>query len=407
MIFEKIYQYSFLGLCGLWIPFPQLGSKLIALLGVVVVIGAFQKKLEFKFNGIFLGFSVLYALYALYIFNNTTAVNEGPYLEYKLSLVVFPLLLSFKPQQKIERSIVMTSVVSGAFLLGLLYIVRAVGKYFISHDAQVFHSSWFAYNHHPSYAAVFFSFAVFYLLHTFKERQGAQKWITVGLIAFFTLLHIPLESLAGILLLGIIFSYFLLRWAWHQFNKAIFMSLILLGLLCVKGLLTLQRSLEQNISDTLLVSKRYLTDPQKFVKECPQKMTGNQARLILWTISGEIIAAHPLGVGISGLDAEMSRKLHVLGFHEMAAKHWNPHNQFLQLTAEIGWLGLLLFISILIAIARLAWQRKDQLLGFLLLSLVLNALFESMLQRQSGIVFYLLFLSAFIAIITIPKTEEA
>lgn len=136
-------------------------------------------------------------------------------------------------------------------------------------------------------------------------------------------------------------------------------------------------------------------------------MTGNQARLILWTISGEIIAAHPLGVGISGLDLEMSRKLHVLGFHEMAAKHWNPHNQFLQLTAEIGWLGLLLFISILIAIARLAWQRKDQLLGFLLLSLVLNSLFESMLQRQSGIVFYLLFLSAFIAIITYSKNEEA
>jgi hypothetical protein len=61
----------------------------------------------------------------------------------------------------------------------------------------------------------------------------------------------------------------------------------------------------------------------------------------------------------------------------------------------------------LIAIARLAWQRKDQLLGFLLLSLVLNSLFESMLQRQSGIVFYLLFLSAFIAIITYSKNEEA
>ncbi|MEY3682583.1 MAG: hypothetical protein RLZZ289_1113, partial [Bacteroidota bacterium] len=113
MTFEKIYQYTFLGLCGLWIPFPQLGSLLIALFGVLVLIGAFQKKLEFKFNGIFLGFSVLYALYALYVFNNTTTVNEGPYLEYKLSLVVFPLLLSFRPQQKIERSKVMTSVVSG------------------------------------------------------------------------------------------------------------------------------------------------------------------------------------------------------------------------------------------------------------------------------------------------------
>lgn len=407
MTFEKIYQYTFLGLCGLWIPFPQLGSKLIALFGVVVVIGAFQKKLEFKFNGIFLGFSVLYALYALYVFNNTTTVNEGPYLEYKLSLVVFPLLLSFRPQQKIERSKVMTSVVSGAFLLGLLYIVRAVGKYFISHDTQVFHSSWFAYNHHPSYAAVFFSFAVFYLLLNFSERSGTQKWLATGLIMFFTILHIPLESMAGLLFLAFVYAFFIAKSILQYLSLKKTAALIVGLVVFVFAMFRIQPGLKTDLINTQKSSIAFLADPQKFVKECPQKMTGNQARLILWTISGEIIAAHPLGVGISGLDAEMSRKLHVLGFHEMAAKHWNPHNQFLQLTAEIGWLGLLLFISILIAIARLAWQRKDQLLGFLLLSLVLNSLFESMLQRQSGIVFYLLFLSAFIAIITYSKNEEA
>ena len=407
MTFEKIYQYTFLGLCGLWIPFPQLGSLLIALFGVLVLIGAFQKKLEFKFNGIFLGFSVLYALYALYIFNNNTTVNEGPYLEYKLSLVVFPLLLSFRPQQKIERSKVMTSVVSGAFLLGLLYIVRAVGKYFISHDTQVFHSSWFAYNHHPSYAAVFFSFAVFYLLLNFSERSGTQKWLATGLIMFFTILHIPLESMAGLLFLAFVYAFFIAKSILQYLSLKKTAALIVGLVVFIFTLFRIQPGLKTDLINTQKSSFEFLANPQKFVKECPQKMTGNQARLILWTISGEIIAAHPLGVGISGLDAEMSRKLHVLGFHEMAAKHWNPHNQFLQLTAEIGWLGLLLFISILIAIARLAWQRKDQLLGFLLLSLVLNSLFESMLQRQSGIVFYLLFLSAFIAIITYSKNEEA
>jgi O-antigen ligase len=136
-------------------------------------------------------------------------------------------------------------------------------------------------------------------------------------------------------------------------------------------------------------------------------MSGNQARLILWTISGEIIAEHPLGVGISGLDIEMSKRLHKLGFHEMAAKHWNPHNQFIQLTAELGWFGLLWFLGILLAISRMAWQRRDIILAFLVSSFVLNALFESMLQRQSGIVFYLLFLSAFISIITPPKPTNA
>jgi hypothetical protein len=40
-------------------------------------------------------------------------------------------------------------------------------------------------------------------------------------------------------------------------------------------------------------------------------------------------------------------------------------------------------------------------------SFVINSLFESMLQRQSGIVFYLLFLSAFISIINPPKQIKA
>jgi O-antigen ligase len=172
-------------------------------------------------------------------------------------------------------------------------------------------------------------------------------------------------------------------------------------------MLRIQPGLKTDLINTQKSSITFLADPQKFVKECPQKMSGNQARLILWTTSSEIISAHPLGVGISGLDIEMSRKFHQLGFHELAAKHWNPHNQFLQITAELGWLGLLLFSGILFGLARLAWQRKDLLLGFVVTSLFFNSLFESMLQRQSGIIFYLLFLSAFISILTHQKQKEA
>ena len=407
MTFDKIYQYSFLLLSALWIPFPKLGGLSIALFACVVIFGSIKQKLKFQIDAVFIGFGVLYLLYAFSIFNSASPQRELPFLEYKLSLFIFPFLFSFRPPQAIERKKVLDTFVWACVLLGLLYIGNASISYISTGQTQNFHSSWFAYNHHPSYAAAFFSLAIFYLLDTLKEKSGFQRILSIGLILFLSILHIPLESLAGILMLVCIFCYFVLNWAWHNFHKALFMAMILLGMFTIRGLLFLQPSLEANIKHTLELTKDYISDPQTFIENCPQKMSGNQARLILWTISGEIIAEHPLGVGISGLDIEMSKRLHKLGFHEMAAKHWNPHNQFIQLTAELGWFGLLWFLGILLAISRMAWQRRDIILAFLVSSFVLNALFESMLQRQSGIVFYLLFLSAFISIITPPKPTNA
>ncbi|MEN9742559.1 MAG: hypothetical protein RLZZ65_364 [Bacteroidota bacterium] len=407
MIFEKVYYYCCLALFTIWLPFPKMGSLLIALFGVVVLWGIFQKKLRFELNSTLVAFSALYALYAVYILNSPYLEQETKFLEYKLSFLAFPILFSFKPSFILERKKIMEFVLGAIFLLGLLYIGHAIFQYFLHHDTQVFHSSWFAYNHHPSYAAVFFSFAIFYLLETFSERSGKQKWLAIGLLIFFTFLHIPLESMAGLLFLALVYAFFIVKSILQYLSYRKIAALIVGLIIFVFAMLRIQPGLKTDLINTQKSSIAFLADPQEFVNECPQKMSGNQARLILWTTNSEIISKHPLGVGISGLDIEMSRKFHQLGFHELAAKHWNPHNQFLQITAELGWLGLLLFLVILFRIARMAWQRKDLLLGFLVTSLIFNSLFESMLQRQSGIIFYLLFLSAFISILTLQKPKEA
>lgn len=135
-------------------------------------------------------------------------------------------------------------------------------------------------------------------------------------------------------------------------------------------------------------------------------MSGNQARLVVWTITGQIISDHPFGIGLGNLEGEMKHRLIQLNQHELVEKNYNPHNQFLQLAAEIGLFGLLLFLITLFFIVRFAVQRKDELLVFLVFSLTLNCLFESMLQRQSGIVFYMMMISAMLTVIQLPKHAE-
>jgi len=407
MTFDKIYQYAFLLLSALWIPFPKLGGIAIALFACVVIFGVFKQKLKFQLHPVFIGFVLLYALYALTILTGTDIHKDLPQLEYKLSLVIFPILFSFKPVQGLERKKVLDTFVCACVLLGVLYLGNAIFSFIQTGETQNFHSSWFAFNHHPSYAAAFFSLAIFYLLSTMETLKLKHKIGAISIVSFLSLLHFPLESMAGILILVGVYFFFFIKWSVKRLSKKL---IFIIGLSCaifIFGFLRFQPGLGTDFKNTVQSSISFVTNPQQFIQNCPQKMSGNQARLILWTISGEIIAQHPFGIGMSGLDSELSKKLHHLGFHEIAAKHWNPHNQFLQLTAELGWFALLLLLGTILFLVKIAWQRKDLIFGFMIASFVINSLFESMLQRQSGIVFYLLFLSAFISIINPPKQIKA
>jgi O-antigen ligase len=76
--------------------------------------------------------------------------------------------------------------------------------------------------------------------------------------------------------------------------------------------------------------------------------------------------------------------------HQFAKKQYNPHNQFLQITLEIGILGILLFFSLFVIGFKIAYKHGNWILAIVLFNLFFNSIFESMLQRQSGIVFYTL-----------------
>jgi O-antigen ligase len=73
---------------------------------------------------------------------------------------------------------------------------------------------------------------------------------------------------------------------------------------------------------------------------------------------------------------------------ELAKEELYPHNQFFQTTLEIGVFGILILLSIIGYGFYAAFKENDYLLMLIVGSLFFNSLFESMLQRHSGIVIY-------------------
>jgi O-antigen ligase len=106
----------------------------------------------------------------------------------------------------------------------------------------------------------------------------------------------------------------------------------------------------------------------------------------------EEIKRHPFGVGTGNAESTLEHGLNAMGQIELAQLNRNPHNQFMQTTLETGIVGLVLFLTILVFGITFGIKTGNPLLVLVSFCLAFNSLFESMLQRQSGVVFFTLLL---------------
>mgnify|MGYP000844552643 FL=1 len=135
-------------------------------------------------------------------------------------------------------------------------------------------------------------------------------------------------------------------------------------------------------------------------------MSGSETRLVLWTVSGQIIKDYPLGVGTGNVDDILVSRLSKLNQKELAKQRLNPHNQYFQTAIEIGFIGLIVLLSILFYGLKVGYKHRTWLLIILVANLGFNMLFESMLQRQSGIVFYTFWICLLVAYQTSQKINH-
>lgn len=156
--------------------------------------------------------------------------------------------------------------------------------------------------------------------------QAGSRGVLLGLVAA-TFVLWPLLSLAGTRR-----SWFLKPWLAVPFTL----------LLVAGGCISLWRYLPQPEKTALTA------DP---VPRIEPSMTSAEERFILWRHAVEEANAHPLlGVGIGQWKLVAGRS-GIRGFHQGFATRFytSTHNDYVQVAAETGWLGLLLFLSLPLA----------------------------------------------------------
>jgi O-antigen ligase len=400
--------FSFLFFCV-----PNLTSLGVILFIPLVLTGIFRKELRFHFESPQVLLISVYILYLIGIFFTENMYLASRYAENKLSFLIFPLLFLFRPTFALSHASLLIGSALGIIVASISGIISAYSCFAQGGDLRTcFTSVYISTLHHPTYFATFVALVVFGVWDAFLRKAPFFKVSWILPFSLFALVMFTLcLSLSAFLFVAMLVAAIVLRWIRNRYGKKVFRAFLLLTPVIISLFLVLMPGLRNDVRYTYSTVQKYMQDPKGFLSGKTGYKTGNEVRLVMWTVTSEEIAKHPLGVGTGNVDAHLSHRLKEYGQLDLAkqddhgAIQYNPHNQFLQTGLEIGLFGLFVLLLFMSQTWRLARNYKNYLLMAVVASLVVNSLFESMLQRQSGIVFYA-FWMCLLTLISVTNTKN-
>ena len=323
-------------------------------------------------------------------------------LEVKMMLLIAPLLLRgcdfiyIRRRNLLLLVFVAGNLMAGIFLLGLaLYHslhYNGVQWEFNPVSNTYWKTSYFFYSDfsailHPSYYAMYLAFSMAILFYFMNVPWLRRRWLQQGLIAacivFILILLYLLSSKAGIiagfltlicgLYAGIISR---LPWRWRAGVVAVVTLAFALVFLLNQRFATTRSSLHA------LIRGDHST-----------LMPGNESeslndRLTVWPVAFGVGCGHFwTGAGTGDGKDMMMEKYKALGMKRALEHQHNAHNQYLETFAAQGIMGVLALLAMFL-IPLLAALRYREFLPMMFLGIVMvNFLFESMLNTQAGVLF--------------------
>ena len=334
---------------------------------------------------LFLG---LYALYAMGMLYTQNTVNGLFDLVLKLSMVVFPLIMlsgtAMIDRVKLNR--VLLSFVIGCLAICLFLAIRAFHAYSLTKDLTKFTYVDLSYIMHPGYLAMYLTFALIIVFLTIFEKTTSWMYLAVRIIVmlFFALFIMLLSSKAGILSL-LFAAVFMLVFLIYKKKYLMVILAIIVAIVMVFMVLKYSKFTIVRIKAAYNVLVNY-----KGISTQTDDSTSD--RIVIWRVSEKVIKANPLfGVGTGDVKDALMQVYKTDSVDFAVKKSLNAHNQYIQTTVAIGLIGGSVLLMSLLLPLYWALKRRNWIYVFFLMLILLNFLFESMLERQAGVIFYAFF----------------
>ena len=313
----------------------------------------------------------------------------------RLSLFIFPLALVI-PGKKIEtKGKILLKLFAGSTLFFIICcFLNAFYKSIVFQNGQLlfnphpsegywmsyFYGSYFSFNQHPSYLAMYATLSVFIAFESWSDKSIKTRqrilWLVTGIFLLFSIYF--LSSRAGFLALVILLPFYFFYKLKKVFKGIIIILSVLVFLLAS---ITILRTNERigivlnQISDGTFKEK-----------------ASHDSRILIWGSSFQIIRNNfILGVGTGDVRDELMKEYKIIGDEDLIKSQYNAHNQFIEIFLENGIIGLILFLTIIGTMIYIAITDKNLLYGVFIIMMVVFFMFETILYRLAGVAFFSLF----------------
>lgn len=388
IFYSKIHFYLIASLAFL-LPLGKILWLCIALLIINWLLqGNFKSRFaSLQHKKFILLFCSIYIIYAIGLFNSVNKYNGSLDLQIKCSLFMFPLIFASSSSldfSKIKN--VLLCFIAGNFLASCVCLFKALYVYLTTQQNHFFYEE-FSVFLHPSYFAMYVNFAVvsiLYLMFKEKFKNNYFDYLLVFLIFFFTIIVLLLSSKMGIFTLLLIYlGYIFFLIAKHKKYLSGIVTLFLLMVVIFISINYFPSATQRiNTIKTVLLQKNIDN----------KESESTTVRILIWKASVSIIKENFLfGVGTGDANDELVKEYEKKGMTGALEHKLNAHNQFLQTFIELGVIGFVLLLLIFILPFYQAMKSGNSLYMLFLIIIALNILVESMLERQSGIIFYTFF----------------
>ncbi len=313
-------------------------------------------------------------------------------LELKIPLMLFPVIFStsrsliFRGKRIINVFLV---YMAGCFFSTMIFIFNAFTKYLQSNSYDEFYYTRLAMYQHTTYMSMFLNLALamaLFLLLFRRQMLGMQVQVfLVALIPYYFILIVMLSSKAGIFCMAIVFMVSII--AMLLYGKKKLHAIGLFAAICIAFAIA-QSMFPSSFGRMKAVSHTISSRPQAGTNA----IESTAERVLIWDAALTIVKQNLIvGVGTGDVKDALFAQYKLNSFKSGTLMKLNAHNQYLQTFIALGLSGIIILLFGFIWPLWISLKKSYLIYVAFIFIVAFNFLFESMLERQAGMMFYAFF----------------
>ncbi len=356
--------------------FPLMSSYLTVTM--VVTAGAKiikQKKFPVKFPH---SLKWLVAYY-LWVFIGIFFTSNHPALftdlRIKIPFVLFPVLFSII---SIDLKKLKYAFIAGNVIAVLICFSNALAYWFFQKTTDYFFYTKFSYFMHPGYFSMYLLLAIIFVWDELVNKNSFfVKWLMINVLIVFAGAILLLSSRTAVVITPLLIGFLMIKSVLKR--KQVVLSVIITILMTGGSWYLIQQN---KISNRLSVSN---------LLNLKQNI-----RYRVWQSSAKVFLQNPIPGTTSGdVKAQLQQQFEKDNIPQAVKRHYNTHNQFLQILVANGIVGMMLMLMHWIFFLKEQITRKNFTAVMFLIVVLAFMTTESVLERQAGAMFYAFFIAIF------------